>query len=480
MALATCSQDKPIRSIKYKTILTFSIFSLFLIIFIWLFQAIYFSTIYEIVKSNEVEYICRDVIRIDASFTNPTDALNDLALQKNIEIIIFTTTQNGYSIKFNNTRELQAKNIGTQIEHLLAQLDEQDHVSYETKSPNLKILNCVSKVESQDTTTYYYISAPISPVKNTTQNFNYMLVFISIGVFCATLIGSYVLSSAISRPIIRMAKKAGQLSNNNMDVQFNADEYLEVKQLSDTLNYAISELQKTDNVRKEVIANVSHELRTPLTMIKSYTELIRDISGDSPEKRNMHLDVIHTEADKLEYLINDMMDYSKLESGMLTYHKTVFELSALIIKAKTLYAEKHPEFKITFSGPRKIFIFADEKRIEQVVTNLLNNAINYSTHKKEINIRLKKCDIEQNIRLEITDHGMGIAKENLQHIFDRHFRSSNAKRVSVGSGIGLSIVKSILTHHGYEFGVNSQENKGSTFYVIFNMVDSPSKGDKNA
>lgn len=420
-------------------------------------------------------------MRIDSTFDDPSDALHDLALQKNVEIIIFETTENGYAVKFNNTRELQAKNIGFQIEYLLTQLGENAHVSFETKSPDLKILNCVSKVQTQEVTTYYYISAPVTPVKNTTQNFSYMLVFISIGVFCATLIGSYVLSSTISKPIIRMAKKAKQLTINNTDVQFNADEYLEVKQLSDTLNFAIGELQKTDNVRKEVIANVSHELKTPLTMIKSYTELIRDISGDSPEKRKAHLDVIHAEAEKLEYLINDMMDYSKLESGMLNYNKSVFNLSALLYRMKTLYAENYPDFKITYSGTKNANIFADEKRIEQVVTNLLNNAINYSTTKKEINIRLKKCEKENCIKLEIVDHGMGISKENLDHIFDRHFRSSNAKRVTVGSGIGLSIVKSILTHHGYEFGAKSAENKGSTFFVVFKLAnDTPVKGEKNA
>lgn len=468
--MATCSKDKPIHSIQRKTILTFSIFSLCLIVFIWLFQAIYFSAIYEKVKANEVEYICKDVVRINSTFDDPSNALHELAMQKNVEIIIFSTTDNGYLIKFNNTRELQTKNIGGQIKTVLDKLGDQQYVSYETTSTDLNILNCILRDTRGSTTTYYYISAPISPVKNTTENFSYMLVFISIGVLCATMVGAYFLSSSISKPIIRMAKSAQQITKTNNDVEFMANEYLEVHQLADTLNYAIGELKKTDNVRKEVIANVSHELKTPLTMIKSYTELINDISGDNPEKRKQHLNIIHTEAEKLEYLINDMMDYSKLESGVMTYEKSKFDLYELIKQIKTTYASKYPDFKFTLSGVKKAIIYADKKRIDQVLTNLINNAINYSSTKKEINIRLKQTDVDDEIRLEIIDHGIGISKENIEYIFDRHFRSSSAKRATVGSGIGLSIVKSILNHHSYTFGATSKENKGSTFYVNFKTI----------
>ena len=115
---------------------------------------------------------------------------------------------------------------------------------------------------------------------------------------------------------------------------------------------------------------------------------------------------------------------------------------------------------------KNVFINADYKRIEQVVMNLLNNAINYSKDNKHIIIELKKH--EENIyKLSIIDHGIGISKENLPHIFDRHFRATNAKRVNVGSGIGLSIVKQILDAHGLQFGVKSEENKGSSFYIYF-------------
>ena len=461
--------QKKIRSIKSKTILTFSLFSIFLIAFIWAFQAIYFGTVYENVKTNEVESISSTISTIYKTNSNYSDTLIELSIQKDVGIIIFTLQDNSPNIIFNSTRENNHQSVEQTIDCLLFYMGEESRASFINNDiEDLKILTCGKAEEINGIKTYFCISAPIVPISNTTENFKYLLVFISIGVFCATLIGSYCLSSQLSHPIVKMANKAKQLSNSNMNVKFNSNDYAEVKQLSDTLNYAIGELQKTDAIRKEVIANVSHELKTPLTMIKSYTELIRDISGENPEKRKEHLDVIYREAEKLDYLINDMMDYSKLESGLMTYNRSIFNLSDMLKQFKISFSEKYTNFKFTLSAPKTVEVFADKTRIEQVVTNLLNNAINYSTTKKEINIRLKAIDTEKlKYKLEIIDHGMGISKENFPNIFNRHFRSSSAKRATVGSGIGLSIVKSILDSHDFEYGVTSEENKGSTFFIIF-------------
>lgn len=459
---------KPIKSIKHKTILTFSIFSIFLIVFMWLFQAIYFSTLYENVKASELEYTTETVADVFKQSPNYEAELLDLSLQKDVGIIIFVLREDTPILLFNSSREYDA-NLNRKLQIFLYEMSETGTANFVTKtSGNLKILNCGKMEVINGQLVYFYVSAPVVPVTSTTTNFRYLLFFISIGVFSATLIGSYILSSQLSLPIIRMANKAKQLTNSNMNVKFNSNEYAEVKQLSDTLNYAIGELQKTDDLRKEVIANVSHELKTPLTMIKSYTELIRDISGENPEKRKAHLEIIHSEAEHLEFLINDMMDYSKLESGVMAYNKTVFNLTEILAKHKNSFSEKYSAFKITLSAPKIVMIEADQKRIGQVITNLLNNAINYSTTKKLINIRLKKLDNQPNkYQLDIVDHGMGISEENLEHIFERHFRTTTAKRTTVGSGIGLSIVKSILDAHGFSISVSSTEGKGSTFHVIF-------------
>lgn len=475
MGLDTNLKDnKQIKSIKYKTILTFSIFSIFLIAFMWLFQAIYFTVIFEGVKSSELEYISTTISTIYKSSPNYHDKLIDLSIQNGVDIIIFNNDGEKNNLVFNSSREYDQRIITDKLDLLHSKFSEGPVISFtSTNSNKIKILN-FGRMEVVDGQNYYfYTSAPIEPVKTTMLNFRYLLLFISIGVFSAVLIGSYTLSSQLSMPIVRMANKAKQLTKTNIDVQFNSNEYKEVQQLSDTLNYAIGELKKTDNLRKDMFANVSHELKTPLTMIKSYTELIRDISGDDKEKRTAHLEVVLSEAERLEFLINDMMDYSKLESGLMTYDKSEFNLSETLFRLKNYYSEKYKDFKFTLSMPKNVYIFADPKRIEQVLINLLNNAINYSSHKKIVNIRLKQ--INNTYKLEIVDHGIGISKDSIGHIFERHFRSTVAKRTTVGSGIGLSIVKSILDAHKFKIDVISTEGKGSNFFITIPS----STGDKS-
>lgn len=469
-------KDKKIKSLQYKTTLTFSMFSIFIIVFMWVFQAIYFSIIFENVKANEIEYIASSISKIYKKSNNYEETLLNLSHQKDVGIIIFNMENEEPHIVFNSSRETAVEPLKEKLISFVYNMGSAENARFVNKTQNnIKMLSCGKSEYIDGKLTYFCISAPITPVTTTTKNFNYLLLFISIGVFSTTLIGSYILSSQLSRPIVKMASKAKQLSNTNLNVKFSSTEYSEVKQLSDTLNYAIGELKKTDMLRKEVLANVSHELKTPLTMIKSYTELIRDISGDNPEKRKNHLDIIYSEAEKLELLINDMMDYSKLESGIMTYNKTKFNLSEILMNLKRTYSQKFTEFKITLSCPKNIYIYADKTRIEQVITNLLNNAINYSTTKKQINIRLKETDQKDIYKLEIIDHGMGISKENIPHVFERHFRSTSAKRTTVGSGIGLSIVKTILDYHDYPITVQSEENKGSSFVIVFNNVSTTVK-----
>lgn len=431
-----------------------------------MFQAIYFTVIFENVKSNELESISSSISSIYKKSPNYQDALIDLSIQNNVGIIIFTDNGEQNQLIFNSSREYDQRIIETRLKTLKMKFEDQNIVSFtSTNTNNIKILN-FGRMEVIDGQSYYfYTSAPIEPIKTTILNFRYLLLFISIGVFSAVLIGSYTISSQLSMPIVKMASKAKQITKTNFDVQFNSNEYLEVQQLSDTLNYAIGELKKTDSLRKDMFANVSHELKTPLTMIKSYSELIRDISGNDPIKRQSHLDVIHAEAERLEYLINDMMDYSKLESGLMTYKKQKFNLSETLTNLKNFYSNKHTDFKITLSAPKNAYIYADPKRIEQVLINLLNNAINYSRDKKVINIRLKLDESSALYKLEIIDHGIGIPHDSIDHIFERHFRSTVAKRTTVGSGIGLSIVKSILDAHEFNIKVMSKEGKGSNFYI---------------
>lgn len=460
------------KSIKMKSMIAFTALSISFLVIIWLFQAIFFTTIYEGIKSRETKNILNTIKKSYSTNEDYKNELQDISVQQNASIIIFSVENENINLIYNTSRKTTEQEVISYINSVILYMGKNTETNFISDNRHdFKTLTCSSTETTGSVTIYYCVSSPIVPLENVRDSFNYLLIFISIGVVCLTLIGAYILSAEISKPITKMATQAKEINNSNKLIPFEESNYTEINELSDTLNYAISELQKTDKIRKEVIANVSHELKTPLTMIKSYTELIKDISGDNKEKRQQHLDVIYKEATRLEYLLNDMMDYSKLESGIITYNKVWFNLSESLHKFYTIYSEQHPNFKIFITCPKKVLIFADKQRIEQVITNLLNNAINYSKSTLEITINLKKIPNEKFYKLEIIDKGVGISEENLEHIFDRHFRSASAKRTTIGSGIGLSIVKSILNDHNYQFGVISKENEGSNFYIIFPTSD---------
>ena len=221
-------------------------------------------------------------------------------------------------------------------------------------------------------------------------------------------------------------------------------------------------------MQKELIANVSHDFRTPLTMIKAYASMIREISGDNKEKRDAHAGIIIDEADRLSALVEDVLDLSKLRSGVGLQAPTVFNLSETVYRIADRFAYLKVTLGYVFECEieEDLYAFADRERIEQVIYNLIGNAVNYTGEDKTVRIRLFRA--HGGARIEVEDTGSGIAEEEKQTIWERYYRSKEAhKRPVKGTGLGLSIVKSILVRQGCPFGVESELGKGSTFWVEF-------------
>jgi len=217
-------------------------------------------------------------------------------------------------------------------------------------------------------------------------------------------------------------------------------------------------------MQRDIIANVSHDLKTPLTMIRSYAEMIGDLSGDNPEKRNEHLQVIMEETDRLSVMIAELLDISKLQSGQLSVKHADFSLSELIqstIAAYSAFVEQDG-YELMFTGKGEGVVHADEMRIKQVLDNLISNALKYSGKNKKVEIRM--AEKEDYIRVEVTDHGVGISRRDLKHIWERYYQSSTHHSRNDSTGLGLSIVKEILVLHDAKFGVDSIVRKGSTFW----------------
>ena len=230
----------------------------------------------------------------------------------------------------------------------------------------------------------------------------------------------------------------------------------------------ISEVKKLEKMRIEFVANVSHELRTPLTSIKGFVETLKDGAIDDPKQRLRFLDIIKSHTERLNNLINDLLELSKIESKEIRLEFQPVNLrellDAVLSNLEESLKQKGHRMKIDF--PAQIPpIKADPEKIEQVFTNLLDNAIKFTPNNGEICI--KAIDKGKDIQIEVSDTGIGIPREHLPRLFERFYRVDKARsRELGGTGLGLSIVKHIIQAHGGKVGVESEVGKGSRFFFV--------------
>lgn len=324
---------------------------------------------------------------------------------------------------------------------------------------------------------YLLINSALVPVGSTVSILKRQLMTITCILIILAFIVSLFVSRIIARPIDRITKAAEGLAKGDFKTQFDGSGYLETKKLADTLNYAEKELSRVDRMQRDLMANVSHDLRTPLTMLKAYAEMIRDLSGDNPKKRGEHLEVIINETDRLALLVNDILDLSKLESGKQELTCTRFDIGSKLseIIGRFKGVSEKMGYHIHFIPDTERVVCCDIVKIEQVIYNLINNAINYTGADKQVYVRqINKSD---GVVIEVEDTGDGIEEDKIKLIFDKYYRSENHKREVVGTGLGLSIVKAVLKLHSFDYGVRSTLGKGSTFWFKISDNNAP---DNNA
>ena len=306
------------------------------------------------------------------------------------------------------------------------------------------------------------LNSELTPVDATVNTLKTQFVWIAWVLAAAALLLAALISRNISKPIEKMNRSAKKLAEGRYDVEFDGRGYREARELADSLNFAAAELSRTDSLQRELIANVSHDLRTPLTMIKGYTEVMRDIPGENTPE---NLNVIAEEANHLGELVNDMLDLSRIRSGVRTPQMTEFCLTDAVREVMKRYDAlmKNDGYTIDFSADCDAWITADRMMILQVVYNLINNAIHYIGEDKTVTV-IQRTDGDT-VRLSVIDHGAGIAPDQLDRIWDRYYKVDRVhKRATVGTGLGLSIVKGILECHRATYGVESAQGVGSCFW----------------
>lgn len=296
----------------------------------------------------------------------------------------------------------------------------------------------------------------------------------------AALLASYLISRQVVGPIQKMMRISHRVAEGDygerLDISGSpsSDQVDELNQLALSFNQMAEKLEKTESMRRQLIGDVSHELRTPLTAIKGYMEGLMD--GVIPAAPDTFQQV-YTEADRLQHLVNDLQELSRVEAGAYPLRIEPTPVTDLITPVVNRLGYQFEEKGISLIAEPigKIpDVLADRERILQVLTNLLGNALQYSLPGGTVKVQVRQ-EKSQEVIFQISDTGIGISAEHLPHIFDRFYRTDKSRaRASGGSGIGLTIAQALVkAHHGKIWAESPGEGKGSSFSFTLPMVIPP-------
>lgn len=482
-------------SIKWKIFLYLLAFTGILLVVLWLIQICYLDTFYKMIKTKEAENFTTEVIRILENDSNHiASQIDKLAAQSNMTVLVTDTDGTMvYSAEYIPNSRLET--IPAEVVHAyyeraranggmvkiefkgaydknLLPMPEpgKDGFMQNHGQERAESVIYVNIIERDDTEYVLMVNTQLTPIDATVHTLRVELIWISAIMICLSLAIAFLLSRQVSKSLIHMNESAKELARGNFDVRFAGNDYREVAELSDTLNATAVELDKNEKLRRELIANVSHDLRTPLTMIIAYAEVMRDLPGENTPE---NVQVVIDEAERLTNLVNDMLDISKLQAGVMQKQSQVYNLTASIESVLERYnkLKEQDGYSITFSYDRMVMVEADEYKMYQVIYNLINNAINYTGDEKQVWVRQNVIS-DKYVRIEVSDDGDGIETEALPYVWDRYYKVDKThKRAVMGTGLGLSIVKNILELHEARYGVESKVGEGSTFWFELRVTE---------
>lgn len=339
-----------------------------------------------------------------------------------------------------------------------------------------------------DNRTVFIMSIPLASIRESVQLSNRFLTYVGIA---ALLIGSivvYFTARKVTSPILQLADISERMSHLDFDAKYQGDARDEIgvlgnsmNALSDKLKETIGELKSANNqllkdieektqideMRQEFIANVSHELKTPIALIQGYAEGLTEGMAEEKESRDYYCEVIMDEANKMNKMVRQLLTLNALESGNDQAAMERFDLAELIrgvlTSTKILIEQKQAVIRFECEGP--VYVWADEFKIEEVVTNYISNGLNHLDGEKIICIKIE--ELGENVKVTVKNTGKPIPEEDLPNIWTKFYKVDKARtRAYGGSGIGLSIVKAVMDSHHKECGVNNVEDGVEFWFTV--------------
>ena len=469
--------------VRSRIFLYFLAFTALLLMLLWLFQIVLLDDFYRLQKTDMLKSSSQSIVQ---NINNENlDALVDrIAEENNVCILVTSDTMvemasadisPGCIVHHMNPRDLQQiagslENDGVMVttfpmknfrnrmydeKKFLGRVPPSD--DGETRS----MMTVQRAVMADGTTAYVFLNAMVTPVTATVQTIRNELYVITAILILLSFLISLVLSRRITRPLVETTQAAGALSRGEYTPVQNVG-YREIAQLNAQLTQTARDLRRVEEMQQELIANISHDLRTPLTLIEGYAEVMRDLPGENTPE---NMQVIIDETKRLSTLVNAVLELSKARSSAAGGEPVRFDLTQTVRGIMTRYAKltEQDGYHILFEPEGEAWVIADEVQAQQVLYNLINNALTYTGKDKRVTIAQRVADGK--VRISVSDTGEGIAPEDLPYIWSRYYRGGKPhKRATVGSGLGLNIVKGILDRYGLSYGVESKLGEGSTFW----------------
>lgn len=489
-------------------IITLSLF-IALMAIIYFAQSAFFEDFYSYKKTNS---LVSEVKKFNAlySFNLDSNALVYQALRKfeddnNAKVLILSV--NGNSLYYSNgqgTRDnldamtsfcaeiIEDENLISSVVNS-SQIVYKNFYNYSSDLQKIGVIAPFSLLNKNDCVLICVSS--IQSIEEASQVINEFMVYLFIGFILVAIILTLIYSNIISKPLLTINAVANKMSNMDFSVTCPVESDDEIGNLARTLNFLsynlemalmdlktknkklqddIEKERQLENMRKDFIANVSHELKTPIGIIEGYAEGIKDgiVSG---EDSKVYLETIIDEAKKMSVLVTNMLELSKLESGSIKPTPEHFNINRLINKVLNKHKLDFEDHNLTLNYTSSIpygYVYADPFQMEQVMTNLITNAIKYTPDGNNINVLI--TENQDKLKISVQNMGTSIPNSEIDRLFDKFYRIDKSRKRNKynSTGIGLSIVKNILMLHNCEFNIQNIDN-GVEFYFIIDKVEPP-------
>lgn len=470
------------KSIKARLIVTFVGIVVIAFVLIALSNSFLLERYYVAKKTDAIQDVYEKLNQYDSLTSDKVQSLKSICIEKNISWVILDTNHSEIlDYDSRNANRLYASLFGyiTGVAPAKSStLEETDNYTLEVnRDMDMDYLDMWGMLDNNNV---FLIRLPMAGISDSIQISNMFYLYTGMIVVAISILAIWFLSQRLTKPLEELTDISIRMSNLDFNAKYESGGEDEIGVLGQNFNKMSKELEQTiselktannelqkdiekkeriDDMRKEFLSNVSHELKTPIALIQGYAEGLKECINDEAESRDFYCEVIIDEAAKMNNMVKKLLTLNQLEFGNDQISMECFDLTELVrgvVNSAQLLADQK-DAQILFVQDTSVYVWGDEFKIEEVVTNYVSNAINHIDGERKIEIKMQRR--EGHIRLSVFNTGKPIPKEDIDKIWIKFYKVDKARtREYGGSGIGLSIVKAIMESMNQKFGVKNYEN----------------------